>query len=490
MSTLTTALHYAVSGLSVSSAQSALASRNVAFAQDPGYSRRTAQLITLPGGGAAVGMWTRSADKLLLDKLLAATSLAAGAQVASSAFLQLSAIVGDPEADSSVGALVGKLQTSLAGLEANPSSMALASGAVQSAQDLAVAINGASAAVQSMREQADHDMSDSVGRINNLLSQFKVANDAVIRGTGTADELSDNLDERDRILKLLAEETGIRTVTRSNNDIAIYTEGGVTLFEGIPRKVEFTPTQPMTAGALGNSVMVDGVAIVGGPSPMPARHGRLAGLAVLRDSVGITVQTQLDEIARGLIEIFSEQEQTAAPSLPDAAGLFTDGNSAAIPAAGLQSLGLAGRIRVNPLALPSAGGNPFLLRDGGFGGATFVYNPTGAASFQGRLAELQGAFDSPRAFLQQAQIGTSLDIKSFSFGSAGWIEAQRQGAETTMQSAAAMRLRTSESLLRITGVNIDEEMASILDLERSYQASAKVLTTIDQMLASLMAAIG
>ena len=490
MSTLTTALHYAVSGLSVSSAQSALASRNVAFAQDPGYSRRTAQLITLPGGGAAIGNWTRSADKLLMGKLLAATSLSAGAQVTSAAFLQLSAIVGDPESDSSVGALVGKLQTSLAGLEGNPSSMALASGAVQAAQDLVASLNSASAAVQSMREQADRDMSDSVGRINSLLSQFKVANDAVVRGAGTADELTDSLDERDRILKLLAEETGIRTVTRSNNDIAIYTEGGVTLFEGIPRKVEFTPTQPMTAGAIGNSVIVDGVQIVGGSSPMPAIHGRLAALAALRDSVGVTVQTQLDEIARGLIEMFAEQDQTASPSLPDAAGLFADGSSSAIPASGLQSIGLAGRIRVSPLAIPSEGGNPFLLRDGGFGGAAFVYNSTGAASFQDRLADLQGAFDSPRSFLLQAQIGTSLDIKAFSIGSAGWIEQHRQDAQSGMQSATALRTRSSESLLRVTGVNIDEEMASILDLERSYQASAKILTTIDQMLASLMAAIG
>ncbi len=36
-------------------------------------------------------------------------------------------------------------------------------------------------------------------------------------------------------MKLLSEELGIRSVTRSNNDIALYTDSGVTLFESVPR---------------------------------------------------------------------------------------------------------------------------------------------------------------------------------------------------------------------------------------------------------------
>jgi flagellar hook-associated protein 1 len=44
-------------------------------------------------------------------------------------------------------------------------------------------------------------------------------------------------------------------------------------------------------------------------------------------------------------------------------------------------------------------------------------------------------------------------------------------------------------LQRITGVNIDEEMAAMLDLEKTYQASAKIIAAIDAMLGSLMEAI-
>ncbi|NJM28728.1 MAG: hypothetical protein HC855_00065 [Rhizobiales bacterium] len=38
-------------------------------------------------------------------------------------------------------------------------------------------------------------------------------------------------------------------------------------------------------------------------------------------------------------------------------------------------------------------------------------------------------------------------------------------------------------------MNIDDEMAEMLNLERSYQASAKVITIIDQMFASLIASV-
>jgi flagellar hook-associated protein 1 FlgK len=69
-----------------------------------------------------------------------------------------------------------------------------------------------------VRKQADAGMADAVDRINNLLQQFKVANDAIVRGSGSATDLTESLDSRDKIMKLLSEELGIRAVTRSNND--------------------------------------------------------------------------------------------------------------------------------------------------------------------------------------------------------------------------------------------------------------------------------
>jgi flagellar hook-associated protein 1 len=490
MASLSSALNYAISGLTTAAAQTAVVSRNIAFANDPGYSRKYANLITLPGGVSSVASYGRSADKRLLDKLLDVTSSSSGKQAVLNALTRLSQTIGDPESDSSITALVGKLQHSLQAYEANPSNALLAADAFRSAAGLASGLNQAAAAAQEARKTADEDMAASVGRINTLLDQFKIANDAVVRGAGTASDLSDNLDQRDRILKLLSEEIGIRTTTRPNNDIAIYTDGGVTLFETNPREVTMEPTLTFQSGVAGKPVYVDGVRITGLPSAMPSSSGKLHGLAEIRDRVTVTYQTQLDEVARGLIEMFAESDQQAVPSLPDVVGLFTYDGAPAIPPPGAAIGGLAARIRINPLADPAQGGNPALIRDGGFGGAAYIYNSVGDAGFQDRIAQLIGAFETVRGFDPVSQLGSQANIKTFSANSSGWIEARRQQANQSAEFESALKSRTSDALLRVTGVNIDEEMAAMLDLEKAYQASSKVLSVVDGMLASLLEAIG
>lgn len=484
---LSTALNYAVAGLRVTSAQTALVSRNISFANEPGYVRKQALLTSLPGGAISVASYNRSADKRLLDKLLDTTSSAAGKQMALEALARLSATIGDPEADASITSLVAKLQESLQAYEADPSSVTLAAGAYSRAAALARGLNDASAAVQQVRAQADQDMAASVSRINSLLDQFKVANDAVVRGQGTAADLADNLDQRDRILKQLSEEIGIRTVTRANNDIAIYTDSGVTLFETGPRSVTMQPTQVFGPSVSGNDVFVDGVKITGAPSSMPARVGKLFALADIRDRVTVTYQMQLDEVARGLIEMFAERDQAAVQ--PDATGLFTFGGGPGVPPSGAAVTGLAAQITVNALADPSQGGNPLLIRDGGFNGAAYVYNTAGAAGFQGRIAFLIAGFDQQRAFDGAAQIGSLASLKQFSATASGFVEMKRQAADQALSFDLAVKSRAGEALLRKTGVNIDEEMTAMLDLEKAYQANSKVIAAVDQMLKTLLDAV-
>ena len=72
---------------------------------------------------------------------------------------------------------------------------------------------------------------------------------------------------------------------------------------------------PTTAG---NAVFVDGVPVTGSTGTMPIGSGRLHGpCRSCATSIAVTYQSQLDEIARGLIEAFAESDQSATP---DAAG--------------------------------------------------------------------------------------------------------------------------------------------------------------------------
>ena len=160
-----------------------------------------------------------------------------------------------------------------------------------------------------------------------------------------------------------------------------------------------------------------------------------------------------------------------------------------MPPAGVVVNGMAASIKINPLADPAQGGRPSLIGDGGFNGGAYTYNGSGEAGFQSRIAQFITAFDAPMSFDAASQLGGLLSIKSFSSNSAGWVEHRRQTADKVAEFETALKSRASDALLRVTGVNIDEEMAAMLDLEKSYQASSKVLTVIDGMLATLMEAI-
>ena len=53
----------------------------------------------------------------------------------------------------------------------------------------------------------------------------------------------------------------------------------------------------------------------------------------MRDNAAVTYQSQLDEVARGLIDAFKETDQSGA-ALPDVPGLFTYPGAPAMPATG------------------------------------------------------------------------------------------------------------------------------------------------------------
>jgi flagellar hook-associated protein 1 FlgK len=384
---------------------------------------------------------------------------------------------------------VAALADAIQQYSAAPHDVTRGQSAVAAASRLAQALNSATQTVQDVRAQADADIANSVNRLNTLLAQFEAINTEIIKGTRSGADVTDYLDARDRTLASISEEVGVRTITRGDNDMVVFTDSGVTLFETRARTVSFTPTLIYSAGTTGNQVYVDGVPITGSGG-MAVESGRLKGLTGVRDDVAITYQRQLDEIARGLIEMFAESDQSAVPALPDAAGLFTYPGGPAIPPTGTVIAGLAGTISLNASVDPLQGGDPTLLRDGGIAGnPAYVYNSTGAAGFPDRLQELLDRFQVSRAFDGASGIDTTATLAGFSSSSVGWLQEARRAARDEAEYRTTLLDRSAEALSKETGVNLDEEMTRLLELERSYQASSKLISTIDTMLGSLIAAI-
>jgi len=162
--------------------------------------------------------------------------------------------------------------------------------------------------------------------------------------------------------------------------------------------------------------------------------------------------------------------------------LFTDGNqpiTGALTASGSQTTGLAGRITVNSalVATPSglvtyaantASGDPtrpnFILNQ--MTNAALTFSPTtgigtAQAPYSGTLADYMSQIVSQQS--QAANAATSL----------------QQGQDTVL-SALQQRFNSQ------SGVNIDTEMSNLIALQNAYGANARVMSTIQQLMSTLL----
>lgn len=479
---LTRSLDVARSHLSSTAEYMQTVSRNVARANEPGATRKISQYVTAGYGGVYLAVTSRSEDQMLFAKALSSTSQAARDGEIVNALTQMNDAVGDPNDQSSPAALIQKLEDALQFYTSGAHDVSRQAAAMNAARDLATRLNTATQGTQKARQQADVDMADSVQKINDLLEQFKTVNDDVRRGTLAGRDVTDQLDLRDRIASQLSEQVGLRTEVREGNDMALILENGVVLFDKTARSVTFNATGAYDASVTGNALFVDGMPVTGPSAVVPLSTGRIAGLVKIRDVTGVQFQRQLDEIARGLIDTFSETGPTGLS--PQLAGLFTNGASTAVPAMGAASIGLAGRIKVNAAVDPQQGGNADRLRDG----VNYVYNTGGGAGYTDRLNTLISEMSVTRAFDPAAGIDATASILQYGANTAGWLSAERQRAGDSYEYTSVMYERASDALSKATGVNVEEEYLVMLELERSYQASSKLIATVDKMFESLLAA--
>ena len=486
---LISGLDAAVSGLAVNTDRASVVSRNIAGGNDPNATRKTANVVTLDGGGARVVSVTRTTDSTLEALVQSSRSSRAREVEVVAALEEFHRLIGDPQDKSSPAAVIGELRDSLASFAAAPHDTAQARSTVATAQHAASNLNDAAGLVQGVRAKADTQIADSVTRLNALLSEFHSVNAAIIEGTRHGRDVTDSEDERSRILGDISEIIGIRTLTRTDNDMVVLTEGGLTLFEVSPRQVSFEATPTYEASLSGNPVIIDGIALSGSGTQRTTQTGQLAGLLEVRDELAPMVQSQLDEMARGLISLFAESDQTGGGA-PVQAGLFTEAGSLVVPAVG-GATGLAARLSVSENVVPELGGNPDLLRDGAIsspGNASYVYNSSGAAGFSDRLQELVDTFESPLTFDSAAGISTAATLIEFSVDAISWQQETRRTADELLTAATARFDHASTTLSQKTGVNLDEELTLMLDIERSYQATARLIASINSMFDAIFSA--
>ncbi len=495
--TLTTALNNAQAIFNNTGTQSSVVSNNISNANNTNYSRRQAMLTT-DMAGAQVVQISRSSEPSLQKAYLNSSSADAAQQLLLSAYGKLqSATLGGNDNEIAPATYLSAFQTAMQTYSGSPSSATAAQAAVNAAQSLATSLNDATTAVQSARTDADKQISSDVDTLNSLLKQFQTANDAVKSATTTAgptsSALSDALDQRDSILTQISKIVGVTTVTRGNNDMALYTTNGTTLFETIPRAVTFQPTNTYTASLKkGNSVYIDGVALTQGQGANTTAQGTLQAALQVRDDIAPTYQAQLDEMARGLVTVFAEKYSDS--SQPTKPGLFT-WSGGSVPTGTTAVTGMAGSITVNSKLITSQGGDPTLLRDGGINNFVdssgvahngYTVNTSGDSGYSTQLDAYITAMNTKMDFDPNAGSDTRATLMDYASSSIGWLEGQRSTATTAGENTSAALSRSSSAYSNATGVNLDEELTLMMNIEQSYKAGTKILNTVNEMLQSVL----
>lgn len=498
---LSASLSIAQAALQANANQTTVVSKNIAGVNDTGYSRRIANVTSTADGITQVTV-SRASNTELFNKLLGSTSDAQSAQALSDGLdrleqtVNLTTSASDSESSTdqttigtSPADLLATMSTALTSYAAAPDNSSLAQAFLTDAKALANNLNTASTTVQNVRKQADTDIGNAVADVNSLLGQFTDINTTIVKGTATGADISDALDQRDAILTSLSKDMGITTTTNSDGSMSIYTDSGVTLFDRVPNTVSFSPTTTFADGTTGNAVIVAGIPITGSSSVMPLSGGAIAGLTTLRDTTTVSYQNQLDQIASGLVTTFADTDQTggSAPTIP---GLFTYPGAPAMPAVG--QTGLANAITVNSNADPSQGGSLSRIRDGNVGDPTnpaYNANTTGAAAFSTHLNALVTGLNTAQTFDPTSGGDATGTLGTYANSSVAWLESARATATSNSTNASAVVTQATTSLSNSTGVNLDDQLSIMLDLEHSYSASAELMSTVKSMFGTLITAM-
>ena len=478
------ALANALTGLAAASRSAQVVSSNVSNALTEGYARRQVELSPRFVGGAGAGVQidgiSRVVDETLLrEKRLAAAS-SGNAQIAFDFHTDSLDLIGSPETAGSLSARVGAFEAALLEAASRPDSDARLAAVLDAAKSLAGKLNAVSDGVQKLREDADSRIALEVNRLNSSLEQIAELNEQILRAKVNDRDYPSLMDQRQKLIDDISELVPIRQLPRENDTVALYTMGGALLLDIEPAEFGFQPKAPITpdmtlaSGAL-SGLTLNGNAIETAGDRSAIAGGVLAGLFEVRDDLAVTMQDNIDEVARDLVVRFEDPVLDPTLAVGDP-GLFTDRGAALTPT---DVLGLAGRVEINALVDPGNGGVLWRLRDG-LGAVT-----PGAVGDATLLTAKVGVLAETRVPVGGTFAGGAKDVAGFA-SSLTSIAGQSLLTGSSRLSFETARFEGLEETFLADGVDTDQEMQNLLLIEQAYAANARVIQTADELLQLLI----
>lgn len=517
-------------------------SNNVSNVNTDGYSRRKVELTSRAlsgnsdgnafGTGVEVNRVIRIVDSFLQDELKSRISERASSEARGEFLSRAESVFSLDQTVGRIGYQLTEFFGSLEDLASNPGNIPLRSNVIDKGEALTESIQNTYNHIAELQREADSRVSIMVDEVNQLTAQIAELNGLLTQSDSSAQENLTLLDQRELLLQELSEKVGITTVTNNDGAVIVSLENGFGLVTGTQsRAIEYTPSASFTPLG-GFPVGLDGQGLghvvydfdptattshVDLTSVLASSGGEIGGLLSLRgvqsttdttsfDATGnlVDIATRVESIARDLLTRFNlsylgpdENGAVAghqassgdlAGGTPGVYGLFTFGGAADSDSDGLPddltTIGLPNYSSIlqfgveDPsdlaaaLDLDPAGGVTSFVE----GDASNIYRIT--ALRDDKVSYALGNF-SQTATIEELYESSVTYIGGVSF------RAQNDLAIDKDQEAQQLELQAS-----VSGVNLDEEFAQLINYQRAFEASARLIRVGDEMLSKILGLVG
>ncbi len=437
---------------------------NIANANTPGYSRQAARLETAPpypwpgltrGAGAGqLGTGVRAAE---IDRLRDAFTdlqlrqqlgLSGHYTVLADGYAQVEAVFNEPS-DSGLNEQLGRFWGAWQELALSPQDTAIRVGLIESAKNLAGLFNRMAGQLKQLQRDLDFRVVNKVAELNELADRIARLNAQIGQIQGTGQNPNDLRDQRDALLDNLTRIVRAAYVEAPNGQVTVYIGGrmlvsgdqafGLTTVSGPGGFVE-----PVWAG--------DGAPVALGDAP-----GELAAYIYLRETVIPGKLTDLNGLAAALAGAVNAAHQ-AGYGLDNSTALdffvFAAGDEAA-------TLGVNPVVAADPLKVAAA------LSPSSPGDGRNALN----------IAQLQ---------YQPLMLSGTTTLGEFYQQVVGRLGLEARQAEDQKANQEVVRGYLEGRRDSFSGVSLDEEAAKLVLYQRAFEAAARSLSVLDEVLDHLI----
>ncbi|GAB4184928.1 MAG: hypothetical protein OHK0024_25120 [Thalassobaculales bacterium] len=476
---LNVALTNAVSGLRASQGQIDVVSRNVSNANTAGYTRKIADsravVVAGQGQGVTLAETRRLVDAGLQRDVRTAISTEARLATLDSYLELLEQNFGKPTDSFSIAAKVNVLRSRFEDLHAAPEGLTQQLAVIRQAEEVCRDLASLSRTIQEMRVQTETDIANAVTEVNQALGQIKELNDQIALGRSKNVSTADLEDQRDILVDKVAEQLGVHYVERDDGRVVLMTESSRLLVEIGSFSLDFVQTATITPAQTYAGGTLNGLTLGGIDITSELSQGKLAALFNLRDTRLVQAQQQLDEFARAITVAF---QGTGTGLAGTAVELFQDG-TATFANTAAATVGYSQRIAVNSVLDT----DPWRLREGTNTGVVVTESTdTGSTAV---LDTIMSLFDNNQTF-NNVGLGTTQTFQEYTAQFVAFQGQERASILSQHEYQEQLLTTLSSKLQNDSGVQVDEEIAHLIALQNAYAASARVVSSIDELFQELL----